>query len=91
MLNDKLYVKISLKKSFDQSESTRAVNCVPDGNPQSYTYYKWRHRSKYGVLIRELDGGQNGVLTLQSISVEDRENTQNVVVNMCSRNCYLHW
>ena len=58
--------------TFDQSESTRAVNCVPVGNPQSYTYYKWQHKSKYGVLIRELDGEQNGVLTLQNISVEDR-------------------
>jgi hypothetical protein len=48
------------------------VTCVPDGNPQLYTYYKWQHKSKYGVLIRELDGGQNDVLTLPSISVEDR-------------------
>ena len=58
--------------TFDQSESTRVVNCIPNGNPQSYTYYKWQHRSKYGVLIRELDGRQNGVLSLQNISVEDR-------------------
>jgi hypothetical protein len=48
------------------------VTCVPDGNPQSYTYYKWQHKSKYGALIRELDGGHNGVLTLPSIPVEDR-------------------
>ena len=46
------------------------MTCVPDGNPQLYTYYKWQHKS--GVLIRELDGGQNGVLTLPSIPVEDR-------------------
>jgi len=58
--------------SYDQSEATRTVHCVPDGNPQSYTYYKWQHKSKYGVLIRELDGGQNGVLKLPSIPVEDR-------------------
>ena len=56
----------------DQSESTRAVNCVPDGNPQSYTYYKWQHKSKYGVLIRELVGGTNGVLTLPDITVDNR-------------------
>jgi hypothetical protein len=66
--------------TFDQSESTRAVNCVPDGNPQSYAYYKWRYRSKYGVLFRELVGGQNGVLTLQSISVEDRYQDSGVYV-----------
>jgi hypothetical protein len=50
--------------TFDQNEATRSLTCVPDGNPQTYTYYQWRHKSKYGVLIRELDGGLNGVLTL---------------------------
>ena len=48
------------------------MTCVPVGNPNTYTYYKWQHKSKYGVLIRELDGGQNGVLILPSIPVEDR-------------------
>jgi hypothetical protein len=47
------------------------LTCAPDGNPSIYTYYKWQHKSKHGVLIRELDGGQNGVLTLPSIPVED--------------------
>jgi hypothetical protein len=58
--------------TFEKNEPTRTVTCVPVGNPQSYTFYKWQHRSKYGVLIRELDGGQNGVLTLPSIPVENR-------------------
>jgi hypothetical protein len=47
------------------------LTCVPDGNPQSYSFYKWQHKSKYGVLIRELDAETNGVLTLPSILVED--------------------
>ena len=58
--------------TYDQNEDTRTVACVPVGNPQSYTFYEWQHRSKYGVLIRELNGGQNGVLTLPSFHVEDR-------------------
>ena len=58
--------------TYDQSEATRTVTCFPDGNPQSYIFYKWKHKSKYGVLIRELDGGRNGVFTLPSIPVEDR-------------------
>jgi hypothetical protein len=41
-------------------------------DPNTYTYNKWQHKSKYGVLIRELDGEQNGVLTLPNIPVEDR-------------------
>ena len=60
--------------TYDQSEATRIVNCVPVGNPNTYTYYKWQHKSKYGVQIREMDGGTNGVLTLSSNPdpVEDR-------------------
>ena len=58
--------------TYDQKEATRTVICVPVGNPNRYDYYKWQHKSKYGVLIRELDGGHNGVLTLPSIPVEDR-------------------
>ena len=57
--------------TFDQNEATRTLTCVPDGNPQTYTYYQWGHKSKYSVLIRELDGGLNGVLTLPTMPVED--------------------
>ena len=48
------------------------MTCIPVGNPTTYTYYNWQHKSKYGVLIRELDGGTNGVLTLPNNTVEDR-------------------
>ena len=60
--------------TYDQNEAIRTVTCVHGGNPQLFTYYKWQHKSKYGVLIRELDGGTNGVLTLSSNPdpVEDR-------------------
>ena len=58
--------------NFQQNKANRTVACVLVGNPSTYTYYKWQHKSKYGVLIRQLDGGTNGVLTLPSIPVEDR-------------------
>ena len=58
--------------TYDQSEATRTLTCVPVGNPNTYTFYIWEHKSKHGVLIRELNAGQNGVLTLPSIPVEDR-------------------
>jgi hypothetical protein len=58
--------------TYDQNVASRTVTCSPDGNPQSYTFYKWQHRSMYGVLIRELDGEINGVLTLPNIPVENR-------------------
>ena len=40
--------------TYDQHETTRTLTCIPDGNPQSYTYYKWQHKSKYGVLLNVL-------------------------------------
>ena len=58
--------------TYDQNDATRTLTCVPNGNPQSYAYYKWQHKSKYGVLIRELVGWTNGLLTLPNITVEDR-------------------
>jgi hypothetical protein len=45
--------------TFQQNEANRTVACVLVGNPSTYTYYKWQHWSKYGVLIREMDGGTN--------------------------------
>jgi hypothetical protein len=41
-------------------------------NPSIYAYHKWQHKSKYDVLIRELDGEQSGELTLPSIPADDR-------------------
>ena len=58
--------------TFEKNEATRTVTCVLVGNPGTYTFYKWQHRSKYGVLIRGLDGGENGVLTIPNIPVDDR-------------------
>jgi len=58
--------------TYEQNETTRTVACVPVGNPSINTFYKWQHKSRYGVLIRELDGETNGVLTLPNIPVEDK-------------------
>ena len=58
--------------NFGKNTATRTVACVPVGNPGTYTFYKWQHKSEYGVLIRELDGKNNGELTLPSNPVEDR-------------------
>ena len=58
--------------TFEINEDTRTVACVPVGNPSINTFYTWQHKSKYGVLIRELDGETTGVLTLPSIPVGNR-------------------
>lgn len=58
--------------TFVENTATRTVPCVPVGNTGTYTFYKWQNKSEYGVLIRELDGKNNGELTLPSNPVEDR-------------------
>ena len=58
--------------TYEQDDVNRKVACFPIGNPSIYTYHNWQHKSKYGVLIREMDGEQGGVLTLPGIPVENR-------------------
>lgn len=48
--------------------------CVPNGNPASYIFSKWEHKSEFGERIRYLNGYLNGSLVLpyrQSHSYQD--------------------
>ncbi|XP_052063072.1 neural cell adhesion molecule 1-like [Mytilus californianus] len=53
--------------TYTQNDAIRTVTCNPSGNPDSYIYHKWQHKSKYGDLIREFGG--NKTLTLPDITV----------------------
>ena len=57
-------------KTLALSETERVVECVLDGNPSNYTFDKWQHLSKYGELIRELNG--NNTLILPHIPEDQR-------------------
>ncbi|XP_063416830.1 cell adhesion molecule 2-like [Mytilus trossulus] len=48
--------------TYEMTDPTRTINCTADGYPDTYTFYKWQHRSLYGHIIRELDG--DTILTL---------------------------
>ncbi|XP_052063746.1 neural cell adhesion molecule 1-like isoform X2 [Mytilus californianus] len=52
---------------YTQNDAIRTVTCHPSGNPDSYTYHKWQHKSRYGDLIRELDG--NKTLKIPNVPV----------------------
>lgn len=56
--------------TYTQTDVIRTVTCYQSGNPDSYTYHKWQHKSKYGVLIREFDG--NKTLQLPDVPVLSR-------------------
>ncbi|XP_076110683.1 neural cell adhesion molecule 1-like isoform X2 [Mytilus galloprovincialis] len=48
--------------TYNMTDPTRTINCTADGYPNTYTFYKWQHKSLYGHIIRELDG--DTILTL---------------------------
>ncbi|XP_076109450.1 nephrin-like [Mytilus galloprovincialis] len=52
---------------YTQNDAIRTVTCNPSGNPDSYIYHKWQHKSKYGDIIREFGG--NKTLKLPDVPV----------------------
>ncbi|XP_076109449.1 uncharacterized protein LOC143078475 [Mytilus galloprovincialis] len=52
---------------YTQNDAIRTVTCKPSGNPDSYIYHKWQHKSKYGDIIREFGG--NKTLKLPDVPV----------------------
>lgn len=55
---------------YTQNDAERTVTCNPSGNPDSYHYHKWQHKSRYGDLIREFVG--NKTLKLPDVQVRLR-------------------
>lgn len=53
--------------TYTQYDDIRTVTCNPSGNPDSYTYHKWQHRTRYGEIIREFNG--NKILRLPDAPV----------------------
>lgn len=47
------------------------IKCVPDGNPQIYTFMKWQHHSLDNVLIRELQGSDTTTTSTISIPLNN--------------------
>ncbi|CAC5358375.1 unnamed protein product [Mytilus coruscus] len=48
--------------NYTQIDENRTVTCNPSGNPDSYTYHKWQHKSSFGSLIREFGGNKTLIL-----------------------------
>lgn len=52
--------------TYTQNDAVRTVTCNHNGNPDYYIYHKWQQKSRYGELIRELNG--NKTLKLPDVS-----------------------
>lgn len=50
--------------TFNEMDANRTITCQADGNPRTYTFFKWKHLSLLGTFIRELDGSSDGRLQL---------------------------
>lgn len=57
-------------KTFLQTDKERNLQCHAQGNPSVYTFFKCYHKSFYDVAIRELNIGQNGILSLPAVFSE---------------------
>ncbi|XP_063416831.1 neural cell adhesion molecule 1-B-like [Mytilus trossulus] len=53
--------------TYNMTDPTRTINCTAHGYPDTYTFYKWKHRL-YGHIIRELDG--DTILTLPVVPTQ---------------------
>lgn len=53
--------------TYTQNDVDITVTCNPSGNPDSYTYHKWQHKTKYGDIIREFEGSKT--LRIPDVSV----------------------
>ncbi|CAC5359020.1 unnamed protein product [Mytilus coruscus] len=56
--------------TYGTTDSIRTINCTADGYPDTYTFYKWQHRSVYGRIIRELVG--DTILKLPVVPITSR-------------------
>ncbi|XP_071132688.1 protein turtle-like [Mytilus edulis] len=71
LLNIKYAPSVGVEnKTFQQRGTIRNVQCSIQGNPSEYTYFNCSHNSFYGVTIRKLPIGQNGILTLPEVPME---------------------
>ncbi|CAG2192472.1 unnamed protein product [Mytilus edulis] len=53
--------------TYEMTDPKRTINCTADGYPDTYTFYKWQHRSLHEHIIRELDG--DTILTLPVVPI----------------------
>ena len=63
LISDAPFVSVK-SKTFTQTQSSREIQCVVDGNPAN-SFYILHHKSTYGELIGELDDRSTLVLPLQ--------------------------
>ncbi|XP_071175231.1 neural cell adhesion molecule 1-like [Mytilus edulis] len=64
--------------TYEMTDLTRTINCTADGYPDTYTFYKWQHRSLHGRIIRELDGDTILTLPVVPISLRYQDNGEYV-------------
>ncbi|CAC5412282.1 unnamed protein product [Mytilus coruscus] len=50
--------------NYTENENRRELLCVANGNPDTYTFSRWEHKSKFGEHIRFINGYTNGSLVL---------------------------
>ncbi|VDI64121.1 Hypothetical predicted protein [Mytilus galloprovincialis] len=64
-------VNVCILKLYEDS-TFREIQCIPLGEPDSYNYFPWEHRSRFNEHIRYLGATDNGKLQIPVVNVSNR-------------------
>ncbi|VDI73384.1 Hypothetical predicted protein [Mytilus galloprovincialis] len=66
-----LYVRVNVLVNYAPDVrmllGVNRIDCLPDGFPDTYRFFRWEHQSEIGEHIRFLNGLGNGTLILQTL------------------------
>ncbi|CAG2198974.1 unnamed protein product [Mytilus edulis] len=61
--------------NYTENENRKELLCVANGNPDTYTFSRWEHKSEYGEYIRFIDGYTNGSLVLPTTQTKSYQDS----------------
>lgn len=65
-----------------EDSTFRAIQCIPQGEPDFYNYFQWEHRSRFNEHIRYLRATDDGKLQIRVVNVSNRY--QNMGFYICN-------
>lgn len=77
----------TVKLKFEETKSSRELQCIPEGIPDRYFFSQWEHKSEYLEHIRFLPDNGSGKLVIPFVSGEtDRHNDKGIYTCNVSNN-----
>ncbi|CAC5411926.1 DSCAML1 [Mytilus coruscus] len=58
--------------NLNEHNKNREIQCIAQGEPDSYNYFPWEHRSQFDEHIRYLGATDSGILHLPEVNLSNR-------------------